>query len=79
MMKTVASKRILTAVCRINQRHESLEAGRPVGRLLAMIQAGNDKNLTRMVLVAPGRKTGPRAALGRKRLNGPLLSGCPGS
>ena len=78
-MKTVASKLILTVVCRINQRHESLEAERLVGRLLAMIQAGNDKNPTRMVSVATGRKTGTRAALGRKRRNEPLLSGRPGS
>lgn len=68
-MKTVSSKLILTLVCRINQQEESLEAGRPVGKLLAMMQAESDKNLTRVVAVgATERKTGTRDTLGRETI-----------
>lgn len=69
-MKTVASKLLLTAcvvtvVRRINPKDKSLEAGRPVGRLSARIQAGNDKTLTREgVVVATGRQAGTGATLG---------------
>lgn len=39
----------------INQRDEGLEAGKPAGKLLAGIQAGNAKNLTVVAVVTGGR------------------------
>lgn len=64
MIKTVSSKLILTVVYRINQRDEILEAPRQIRKRLAMIQAGNDKKLMRIV-VAMERRTGTRDLLGR--------------